>query len=265
MRLSQSIIAVFCCLLSSCSFSLPGKSLKKPVPAFDADAAYQFVLDYEKRGPAVPGTKESTATGDWIVNSLKAQGLTVLEQKGSLPGWNGKPVSIRNLLGRFQPEAKRRYLLSAHWDARPFADQDPKPSERKKPVPAANDGGSGVAVLLGIARALKGTETPFGVDFLFVDSEDSGQPHSPSSYCLGSQFFAKQAYPGSALPVFGINFDMVGRIGATFPIEAYSARVAGGVLKKIHAAAEKSGTRDLSRTTLRGVGQTVLQTLWDEE
>lgn len=310
------LLAVLSMGLTSCTLSFfQGKPKKSPVPVFNADAAYQFVLDYEKRGPAVPGTKESAATGDWIVASLKAQGLSVLEQKGSLPGWDGKPVPIRNLLGRFQPEAKKRYLLSAHWDARPFADQDPRPADRKKPVPAANDGGSGVAVLLGIAQALRGTEASFGVDFLFVDAEDSGQSHSASSYCLGSQFFAKQAYPSKSLPAFGINFDMVGRIGATFPIEAYSARSAGSVLKKIHSAAEKAGTQDLfsksvvgpivddhvflseglgvplvdlihmtdegrfppewhtrsdtsewiSRTTLRGVGQTVLQTLWDEE
>jgi hypothetical protein len=314
MRLSQTIIAVSCCLLSSCSFSFLGKSQKKSAPLFDADAAYQVILDYEKRGPAVPGTRESQVTGDWIAAEMKSRGLKVLEQRGSWPGLDGKAIPIRNLFGQHHPGAKRRYLLSAHWDARPFADQDPSPAARKKPVPAVNDGGSGVAVLLGIAQALKDQDTPFGVDFLFVDAEDSGQSHDASSYCLGSQFFAKQPYPGGSLPSFGINFDMVGRIGAVFPIEAYSARQAGAVLKKIHAAAETAGTADLfpkfvvgpivddhvylseglgipmidlihmnengrfppewhtrsdtsefiSRTTLKGVGQTVLQTLWNE-
>ncbi|NDF13761.1 M28 family peptidase [bacterium] len=299
--------------LSSCTFpSLSGKPEKPRIPVFDAERAYQQILQYEKLGPAVPGSKESAATGDWILTELKALGLSTLEQTGSLPGADGKPVPIRNLLGRYQPEGKTRYLLSAHWDARPFADQEKSAAARKKPVPAVNDGGSGVVVLLGIAKALHGVKAPFGVDFLFVDAEDSGKPHKSESYCLGSQLFVKNPYPGGVLPAFGIHFDMVGRIGATFPIEMFSYRRGPEVLKRIHAAAERAGTRDLfprfpvgpivddhvflseglgipvvdlihmsedgrfppewhtrsdtsewiSRSTLKGVGQTVLEALW---
>ncbi len=302
--------------LSGCEipfFSKP--KAKEPTPAFNESSAFEQILAYEKLGPAVPGTKESLATGDWIVSTLKSAELEVIEQKTSARTHDGHQIPIRNILGRLNPDAKTRYLLSAHWDARPYADQETDPKLKKLPVPAVNDGGSGVIVLLGIAKALQGSSIPFGVDFLFLDAEDWGTPSIPKSYCLGTQYFAANPIPKGYKPRFGINFDMVGRIGATFPMEIYSVQRAGGVIEKIQKAALKLGYQDyfpkkyigpvvddhiylsdglgvpvadlihmteegrfppewhtrrdtsefISRTTLKIVGQTVIQVLWDEE
>jgi Zn-dependent M28 family amino/carboxypeptidase len=175
---------------------------------------------------------------------LKAAGLEVIEQKTKVLAFDKKEIPVRNLIAQINPGAKVRYLLSAHWDARPFADEDPDPKNRLKPVPAVNDGGSGVVVLLGIADALKGRKIPFGVDLVFLDAEDGGKPANELSYCLGTQYFAKNPIPAGYQARFGINFDMVGRIGATFPIEAYSLNRAGAVVSKIRAAAKGLGYQD---------------------
>ncbi|MBU6153228.1 MAG: M28 family peptidase [Bdellovibrionales bacterium] len=301
---------------SGCEFGFFSKDKpKSSVPVFNEDLAFEHTLQYEKLGPPVPGTKESTATGDWIIATLKSTGAEVVEQKTSARTHDGHQIPIRNILGRLNPDAKTRYLLSAHWDARPYADQETDPKLKKLPVPAVNDGGSGVVVLLGIAKALQGASIPFGVDFLFLDAEDWGTPSIPKSYCLGTQYFAANPIPKGYKPRFGINFDMVGRIGATFPMEVYSVQRAGNVIEKIQKAALKLGYQDyfpksyigpvvddhiylsdglgvpvadlihmteegrfppewhtrrdtsefISRTTLKIVGQTVIQVLWDEE
>ena len=231
--------------LSSCEFPFFGTTAEKgPLPSFDENRAYSRILEYEKSGPAIPGTKESRQTGDWIVRELKAAGIDAIEQNTRALTFDKKEIPVRNLLARINPEAKVRFLLSAHWDARPFADEDPDPKNRMKPVPAVNDGGSGVVVLLGIADALKGRKIPFGVDLLFLDAEDGGKPASELSYCLGTQYFAKNPIPAGYQARFGINFDMVGRIGATFPVEAYSLKRAAPVILKIRAAAKELGYQD---------------------
>ncbi|NDG85309.1 MAG: M28 family peptidase, partial [Proteobacteria bacterium] len=148
------------------------------------------------------------------------------------------------LIGRINPAAKKRYFFSAHWDARPFADQETDPKLRAKPVPAVNDGGSGVVVLLGIAEALKDRKLPFGVDLLFLDAEDWGSPSSETGWCLGTQHFAKHPIPDGYSPEFGVNLDMVGRMGAVFPIEINSLERAGGIVKKIRDSAKKAGFSD---------------------
>jgi hypothetical protein len=300
-------------VLTACEVPFFSKKDPGPVPRFNEDFAYQAILEYEKRGPAVPGTQESMKTGDWIVSTLKALGIEAIEQKATAETFDHHPIPIRNLLARIRPTEKTRFLLSAHWDARPFADEDPDPKFHKTPVPAVNDGGSGVAILLGIAEALKGKDLPFGVDLLFLDAEDWGIPAREESYCLGTQYFAKHPIPEGYHAQFGINFDMVGRIGATFPIEIYSAQRAGAVVEKIRKAAAELGYGDsfpksyvgpivddhiylmdglkfpivdlihmteggrfppewhthldtsefISRTTLKIVGQTTLQVIWN--
>ena len=245
---------------------------------------------------------------------MKEAGITAIEQKTTAETFDHHVIPVRNLIGQINPGAKKRILLSAHWDARPFSDEDPDPKFRKTPVPAVNDGGSGVAVLLGIAQAMKGISTPFGVDLLFWDAEDWGTPTNEPSYCLGTQYFAKHPIPADYHAEFGINFDMVGRMGAVFPVEIYSLERAGSVVAKVHAAAKTLGYQDafpefrvgpvvddhlylmdglkfpvmdlihmtergqfppewhthldtsefISRTTLKVVGQTTLQVLWNE-
>jgi len=239
--------AMFTMILSSCDFSCAGHktSATLPLPEFDGELAYSQILTYEAFGPKVPGTEAHVKAGDWIVSELKKASIQPIEQKTTAVTFDHKTIPVRNIIGQFNPSAKTRYLLSAHWDNRPFSDEDPDPKYKKTPVPGVNDGGSGVVILLGIAKSLKGLELPFGVDFLFLDAEDWGTPSNEESYCLGTQYWVKHPVPESYHAKFGINYDMVGRIGSTFPTEGYSASRAGIVMTKLHEAAAKLGLSEL--------------------
>lgn len=217
-------------------------------PAIDENYAYDMILKYEKFGPKVPGTLAHEKAGDWIVSELKSiGGMTVHEQKGSATTFDGVKIPVRNIIAQYKPDAKTRYLLTAHWDNRPFADQD-GPRNARKPVPGVNDGGSGVAVLLSIAKAVQGMgEKPaFGIDFAFWDAEDWGDPHGEAdTYCLGSQLWVKERVPANYTAKFGLNFDMVGRIGSLFPIEGHSMKKAPHVVKSLREAAAVVGYQSL--------------------
>ncbi len=240
------IAAVFCLTLPACNFSCSSTPIAKPaIPHFDENIAYAQILDYEKFGPKVPGTDAHVKAGDWIVAELKKTNATVQEQKSTAVTFDHHTIPIRNIIAQINPEAKDRYFFSAHWDNRPFADEDPDPKYRNTPVPGVNDGGSGVVVLLGMAKALSGLNLPFGVDLVFFDAEDWGNPRDEESYCLGTQYWAKNPIPANYKAKFGVNFDMVGRMGSVFPIESYSAEKAPEVLSKMRAAAKKLGFEEL--------------------
>jgi glutaminyl-peptide cyclotransferase len=232
-------------------------------PKIDGDFAFEKIKEYEKFGPKVPGSTAHIKAGDWIVSELKKIGggiFVIHEQKTTAKTFDGKKIPVRNIIAQINPGATRRYLLSAHWDNRPFADQD-SGAKSKKPVPGVNDGGSGVAVLMAIAHAVhqewyslgseyaKSSEKkdpPFGIDLAFWDAEDWGNPRgAPETYCLGSQYWAKNLVPTGYRAEFGINFDMVGRVGSLFPIEGHSARKAPKVVAAIQEAATTLGHQDL--------------------
>ena len=240
------LITLFTLSISACDFSCKPKKTELVAPLFNADYAFEKILQYEKLGPKVPGTPEHLKAGDWIVAELKALGIETHEQKAEAINFDGNKIPVRNIFASFRPELKKRVLLSAHWDNRPFADQDHR--DQKKPILGVNDGGSGVAVLMGIAKAIS-TSNSFksintGVDFAFWDAEDWGNPSKADSYCLGSQYWAKKPIPENYKAEFGINYDMVGRIGSVFPIENYSLEHAGSVIKKLKEAAKKIGYQD---------------------
>ncbi len=247
---SSSLFGLGLCLFfSACDFSCSGKpKVKAAVPVFDENNAYAQILEYEKIGPKVPGTPAHIKGGDWIVSELKKTTALVHEQKTEATTFDGKVIPVRNIIAQMNPEAKERYLLSAHWDNRPFADEDKDPKYRKQPTPGVNDGGSGVVVLLGIAKALSGIQTTVGVDLAFFDAEDWGTPSHEESYCLGTQYWAKNPVPAK----FGINYDMVGRIGSVFPVESYSAEKAPEAIAKLQAAAKKIGYEDIFPNTRTG-------------
>jgi Zn-dependent M28 family amino/carboxypeptidase len=244
---SPLLASAICLTLSACDFSCAGAKpvARAALPNFDENNAYAQILTYEKFGPKVPGTEAHVKAGDWILSELKKAGITGVEQKSTAVTFDQHTIPVRNIIGQFNPSAKTRYLLSAHWDNRPFSDEDPDPKFKSKPVPGVNDGGSGVVILLGIAKALKDQTTDFGVDFLFLDAEDWGTPYNEESYCLGTQYWAKNPIPANYTARFGINYDMVGRIGAIFPSESYSAQRAGDVWKKLKDAAKKLGYSEL--------------------
>jgi Zn-dependent M28 family amino/carboxypeptidase len=134
---------------------------------------------------------------------------------------------LENILARFGPGGGGRLLLVAHWDSRPWADRDPDPVRREMPVLGANDGASGVAVLLEVARSLRGRELPRGIDILLTDGEDLGRSGSPSGYCQGSRRFARR---GLQRYWRGIVLDMVGDADLRIPVEVTSLRRAPEVV-----------------------------------
>ena len=235
-------------LLSGCDFSCsgPNANLKNAqpleskqevskVPTFDENYSFEVIHSYEAFGPKVPGTSAHQKAGNWIISELKRWDTSVLEQTTTAKTYDGKTIPVRNIITQINPTAKTRYLLSAHWDNRPFADEDKK--DKTKPILGTNDGGSGVAVLLTIAKAMQNVKSDFGIDLAFWDAEDWGNARDGKGYCLGSEYWAKNPIPAKYHAEYGINYDMVGRIGSVFPIEGYSMRNAAFVYDKLHRAA----------------------------
>ncbi len=216
-----------------------------PAPAFDADSAYAFVARQVAFGPRVPNTRAHEQTGDYLVATLEKYGFAVTEQKFTATTYDGKKLAARNIIGSFRPDAAKRIMLAAHWDTRPFADED---STRKtQPVPGANDGASGVGVLLEVARVLHEAQNKpdLGVDIVFFDAEDWGKSSESSDpfggFCLGSRYWADNRHVPNYTAYFGVLLDMVGAKGATFPKEGYSVRNAGEVVRQVWNTASKLG------------------------
>ena len=217
------------------------------VPAFDADSAYASIEAQCAFGPRVPGTEAHTACGDYIVAAFRALGLTVTEQRAQVITWEGRSMPCRNIIAAFNPDARDRVLVCAHWDSRPWADHDPDEANHRKPIDGANDGASGVGVLLEVARQLSGRLPACGVDIVLFDAEDYGTPefhtgtHKPDTWCLGSQHWAKEAKKNGYNARYGILLDMVGAPDAIFPREYYSVYFAAGVLDKVWQTARSLG------------------------
>lgn len=189
--------------------------------AFNADSAYGYVSDQVAFGPRVPGSGAHQKAGDWLQSKLTLWCDTVYVQHGIVPDFKNEQIKIRNIIGVFNPNAKRRILLSAHWDTRPQADEDPQ--RPQAPADGANDGGSGVAVLLEIARHLHTNRPGLGIDIILFDAEDGGERKGASeSWCLGSQYWSKGPHIQPYTAEFGILLDMVGAKDAIFPRELHS-------------------------------------------
>ena len=218
-------------------------------PDFDADSAFHFVDKQVSFGPRVPNTAQHVACGDYLVSELKRFGADVTEQKADLKAYNGTVLKSRNIIGSFNSDKKDRVLLFAHWDTRPFADQDPNENNYRTAILGANDGGSGVGVLLEIARAIQKQTPAIGVDIIFFDSEDYGTPsfdrslfsNSEDSWCLGSQYWAKNPHISGYKARFGVLLDMVGAPDAIFHKEYFSKKYAGGVVEKMWSTARSLG------------------------
>jgi len=218
------------------------------VPVFSSDSAYRFTKNQVDFGARVPNTKAHDDCAQYLSATLKKFGAEVVEQKANLTAFDGTVLRSVNIIGSFNPKAESRVLLISHWDSRPWADHDPKLENRKKPVLAANDGASGVGVLLEMARLMGKTQPTVGVDLIFIDSEDYGQPENAGSgqsnedsWCLGTQYWAKSPHiPGYAAR-FGILLDMVGAPGATFYKEQASEYYAGSVVNAVWSQAKSLG------------------------
>lgn len=208
---------------------------------FSADSAYSYIKRQVDFGPRVPNTPEHDACGRWLVAELRRHGAEVTEQKTVVQAFDGNMLSTTNIIGQFNPGAKKRTLLLAHWDTRPWADKDPDPAKRKRAIDGANDGASGVGVLLEIARVLGLHGTDKGIDILFVDAEDWGSEDKEDSWALGAQYFVTHPFKGGYYPDEAILLDMVGGEGATFCREYFSEQSAPHLAAKIWAIAKASG------------------------
>ncbi len=235
------------------------------VPEFSADSAYAYVAWQCAAGPRVPGTQAHAATAAWLEGKLREFGAdTVIVQTGDALDADGKHVPIRNILAQYNAGATERLLLLAHYDTRPWADEDPDPQAHNTPIDGANDGASGVGVLLEVARQLGMQNPGYGVDILMTDAEDSGKSAPDGadaetrakyddSWCLGTQYFARNLpYAAGKKPSQAILLDMVGGRNAVFPREYFSEQAAPGVVQRISDAAAKAGVADRFPTMVGG-------------
>lgn len=227
---------------------------KNKADAFSADTAYALAAAQVAMGPRTPGSEGSAECAAWISSRMRAAGAdTVALQRGSMKRFDGVELPVCNVLASFRPEAPRRVLLVAHYDTRPWADMESAPALRMKPIPGANDGASGVAVLLEIARCLGRNPAAIGVDFLFADCEDSGHSDiiapgiaaDDHTWCLGTQMWAAaQPYKGRTAPAYAVLLDMVGGTGARFHREQFSDMAAARIVDRMWAEAASLGYAD---------------------
>lgn len=218
----------------------------KPItrPTFNSDSAYFFTEKQVNFGPRIPNSDAHKKCADWLKNKLSEYGLKTSIQEGQVTAFNKAKLDIKNIIGKYNPTHKNRVLLFAHWDTRPFADRDIE--NKNTPIDGANDGASGVGVLLEIARQLSINKPDIGVDIIFFDAEDYGAPYGSmtnmeDSWCLGTQFWAKNLNPNDIKPKYGILLDMVGAKEAQFPLEGTSRNYAPELLNEVWTIAAKLG------------------------
>lgn len=208
---------------------------------FNSDSAFQYVQKQVSFGYRIPGTPEHKKCADWLLSELKRHGTTAQIQNGSATTYDGKKIPVYNVIGSINPSAKKRILFAAHWDTRPFADQDP--NNQTQPIFGANDGASGVAVLLELARNLKAqpADSSIGVDIIFFDAEDWGKSEVENSFCLGSQYWAKNLHTPNYTANFGVLLDMVGGKNAQFLWEGNSNEWGNFALSHVWTIAQELG------------------------
>ena len=214
-------------------------------PTFNEDSALALCARQCEFGPRTMNSEAHEKCGAWIVDKFKQYGCDVTLQKADLKGWDGTTLHSTNIIASINREAKRRILICAHWDCRPWADNDPDSTNWRKPVLAANDGASGVGVMIELARIIQEdtVKLPYGIDFVCFDAEDYGAPQwsgieDEKSWALGAQHFAKNL---PAVYEHGILLDMVGGQGACFYQEGFSKHYAQNIVDAVWQSAEDAG------------------------
>jgi glutaminyl-peptide cyclotransferase len=207
-------------------------------PRFDGQAAFRHLVRQVEFGPRIPGHEGHRRQLEWMSQWLVDRADTLIVQHFTGVTTAGDTLEMANLFARFQPEREQRVLLLAHWDTRPRSDQAWTAEERAIPVPGANDGASGTAVLLQLAEMFRRNPPPVGVDLLLVDGEDYGP--STRDMFFGSRYFAANL-PPDYRPMYGILLDMVGDRDLQFPIEGNSDRLAPHIVDRVWTVAESLG------------------------
>jgi glutaminyl-peptide cyclotransferase len=210
------------------------------VPEFDSKSAFAYLQKQCAFGPRHPGSKGHRDCLNYLVREFENSADAATRQPFLFSDpKNQQTHTLTNLIASFGSSPKR-ILLCAHWDTRPWADSDPNPKNWNKPIMGANDGASGVAVLLEIARVLKNNPPPVGVDIVLFDGEDSGLQGQNQTWCQGSRFFAESKHL-THLPIYGILLDFVGDKDLHFPVEVNSYRFAPEIVDKVWGKASELG------------------------
>ena len=250
MKYRYSLLLLICSLLfiTACEDEKPKPPPTKPtikvkVPAFDRNSAYEYVKGQLAFGPRVPNSEGHDQCRAWLVEQFESMGAQVTEQKFDATAYTGEVLKSTNIIASYNPENPNRIILAAHWDTRHIADKEDDTSRINEPIMGADDGASGVGVLLEIARHLKASPIPLGVDLVLFDSEDygDGENDAPETWCLGSQYWAKNPHKKGYKARFGILLDMVGAKDARFPKEGTSRHFAPQLLNKVWALAKRMG------------------------
>ena len=249
----QYSILVLLLLCVSCVKQQQSSTTNSQLSTFSADSAYTYIAQQLAFGARVPGTQAHEACGDWLLSELARHGAQVKNQHGTMTNYAGKPQTIRNIVAILEGNTSHAILLCAHWDCRPWSDEEELYENRFEPVMGANDGASGVGVILEMVRQLsirksKGEFIPT-VQVVFFDCEDMGTPaHFTGSqrdhtWCLGSQYWAQQLkIQNSKFKInYGVLLDMVGDPSATFPKEYFSMQYARGYVEQLWRTAQRLG------------------------
>ena len=242
MRRTLAVAALAAVAVVACPACGKGKDaaqgaqgFESPAPPFNADAAFALLKQQVAFGPRVPGTPGHQLQLDWMVKYLRQRADTVILQSFTTVAPNGDTLHLTNVFARFKPANADHVLLLAHWDTRPTADNETNLARKRQPILGANDGASGVAVLMQLADDLKRHSPPLGVDLLFVDGED----YTGDMY-LGSEEFAAKFAP-TYHPLYGVLLDMVGDQNPSYPVEPSSQQYAPEVVQRVYDMAEKLG------------------------
>lgn len=230
------------CLYASCKpepQKVPQEQIQVQVPGFNSDAAYNLVKKQLEFGPRFTNSPGHAQIRDWLLEQSRVYADEVIRQDFTAQAYTGEALNGTNIIARFKPEIAERVLLCAHYDTRPMADKDTV--DQDKPILGADDGASGVAVLLEIARQLKEKPIPMGVDMVFFDAEDYGADSGgqTNSWGLGSQYWANNLHEPNYQVKYGILLDMVGAAGARFTKEGNSRASAGLIVDKIWQLAQR--------------------------
>jgi len=221
---------------------------KVKVPSFKADSAYVYIEKQLSFGTRVPGSTGHKACSDWMVNKFKSFGADVIEQDFVANIYTGEKWNSNNIIAQFNPKHRNRVILSAHWDSRFMAEEDVDPTRKNDPIPGADDAGSGVGVLLEIARIIQANPIDLGIDIILWDAEDQGQrgvQGAEATWCLGSQYWSNNKHKSNYNPMYGINLDMVGAKNPRFGRDDFSMGFAPIVMNKVWKLAKTMGYSDM--------------------
>jgi peptidase M28-like protein len=245
-------VAVLVSLIAACrgdaqkGSSAGTTKVAKTSTGFDGSAAYRYAKAQVDFGPRVPGSPAAKAAGDWIIRQMRARADTVVVQSFTYTTADGRKLPLRNIFARFRPELGERVLYLTHWDSRPISESAATESERKLPVPGANDGASGVGMFVALADVLKKTKPKVGVDLLFTDGEDYGQFGPPEvDVLIGARYFATHLPSPGYKPLYGILFDMIGDKDLRIPYEMNSFQQAPEVVSRVWQTAADLGYGDV--------------------